>query len=379
MSDNIKMIRWDGIVEDRNDPFKTGGVRVRIFNPRVHPWLPNGQPDTTLVPTDKLPVAQVKVSPNQSRTTSVPVLGEWVTGYFLDGENKQMPIIDGTYGGITSQIIIEENGPRLPDGIVFRPVGEPITPRMSRGVMEGTQVDSSNQKRSHVCNIYPELELIVGQVVIKFNEGLTLIRNAIRALLSKLGLEPSGEVSWLYNFLKWLAREIRKVLKVLQKINEVIEKIRQALLLLAQILAYILSLAAKLLAFLRECLREFLGSISSAVGLLVNGLTDSLKSQFSSLGNELSSGSGESALNELITAAKDVRNAATEVANGTLNTFSNAGNALGDMGKTIFSPTSQDLQNGELAIDNILKQTNSFGQDSLTKTKFDLSSVTKTP
>lgn len=377
MTDSVKTIRWDGIVEDRNDPLKTGAVRVRIFNPRIHPWLPNGEPDKVLIPTDKLPLAQVKIPPNQSRTTSIPMLGEWVSGYFLDGENMQMPIIDGSYGGITLQKIFESDGPVSP--YAWREPGEPTTSRTARGVLKGTQVEATNKSRDHVCNIYPILEQIVAEIKIKFQQALEFVRAAIRKLLKALGFDPSGEVSWLYNFLKWLAREIRKILKVLEQINALIERIRKALVLLAQMIAYILSLAKELLAFLRACLSEFIGSISSAVSLLIDGLSDTLKQQFSSLKDDLSSGTDSGALTELINAAKDVRNAVKEVATATGATIVNAGGALGDFAKTATSSNSADIAAGEESLKSLLGQGRTSGQASLDQTKFDYNSVARTP
>ena len=65
-------------------------MRVRVHG--IH------NPDETEVPTNALPWAHVTY--NDSNRMSVPTNGEWVIGFFLDGDEAQKPIIIGTLPGI---------------------------------------------------------------------------------------------------------------------------------------------------------------------------------------------------------------------------------------------------------------------------------------
>ena len=91
---NFTFTPFTGTIEqvddDDTDPLKLGRVRVRVHG--YH------SADEGEVPTDALPWAHVTY--NDSKRMSVPTNGEWVIGFFLDGEEAQKPIIIGTLPGI---------------------------------------------------------------------------------------------------------------------------------------------------------------------------------------------------------------------------------------------------------------------------------------
>ena len=91
---NFTFKPFTGVIEQADDndtdPLKLGRVRVRVHG--YH------NSDTDHVPTDSLPWAHVTY--NDSKRMSVPTNGEWVIGFFLDGEEAQKPIIIGTLPGI---------------------------------------------------------------------------------------------------------------------------------------------------------------------------------------------------------------------------------------------------------------------------------------
>ena len=87
-------IWWVGVVEDNKDPLKVYRCRVRIFG-----WHAE---DKNLIPTDDLPWAQASLPVNNSLSFSVPQIGEWVHGHFLDGESGQFPIYTGVLPGVIS-------------------------------------------------------------------------------------------------------------------------------------------------------------------------------------------------------------------------------------------------------------------------------------
>lgn len=85
---------WIGVVEDNKDPLRVYRCRVRIFG-----WHTE---DKILIPTEDLPWAQASLPVNNSLTFSVPQIGEWVHGHFLDGESGQFPIYTGVLPGVIS-------------------------------------------------------------------------------------------------------------------------------------------------------------------------------------------------------------------------------------------------------------------------------------
>jgi hypothetical protein len=88
---------WFGVVEDRKDPEKLGRCKVRIIGYHTE--------DTGILPSSDLPWA-LPMTPITSASTSGigstpvgPVEGTWVVGWFLDGDEKQQPIMMGTLTG----------------------------------------------------------------------------------------------------------------------------------------------------------------------------------------------------------------------------------------------------------------------------------------
>ena len=93
---------FTGVVEDRNDPFKIGRVRVRC--------LGYDTPDKEKIPTEDLPWAEV-VQPIHSAamsgigtTPTGPLPGTHVFGFFRDGHDAQEPVVLGTVGGIPERM-----------------------------------------------------------------------------------------------------------------------------------------------------------------------------------------------------------------------------------------------------------------------------------
>ena len=82
---------WVGVVEDRQDPLKLGRCKVRIFG-----WHSE---DVNIVPTDLLPWSQAMMPLNNANTYT-PKESDVVVGFFLDGNNAQVPVMMGVLPGI---------------------------------------------------------------------------------------------------------------------------------------------------------------------------------------------------------------------------------------------------------------------------------------
>jgi hypothetical protein len=97
MNDND---RWIGVVEDRKDFAGTGRLKVRIVG--IHPQ------DTSQVPTSALPDAETERSVATAHLFSGPREGDWVTGYYLNGD-RQHPIVTGVTNGLRGEDVRTPN------------------------------------------------------------------------------------------------------------------------------------------------------------------------------------------------------------------------------------------------------------------------------
>ena len=135
---------WQGVVVDRNDPFKIGRCKVRILG--YH-----GEKED--IPDDDLPWAYpampINVRPNSVATGLVE--GVWVLGFFRDGNNAQDPVIthlinygkqkDGDF-----QVRSENTG--------AHPTGGMNTNRLAQGDSKDTVIDNIHNK--DLPDNYPE-------------------------------------------------------------------------------------------------------------------------------------------------------------------------------------------------------------------------------
>lgn len=89
---------WFGLVEDRDDPLKTGRVRVRIYG--VHDQDPKS------LPTEALPWAQVIMPVTSGQKADIGtsptglIVGSMVLGFFMDAIEAQRPMVLGAVPGI---------------------------------------------------------------------------------------------------------------------------------------------------------------------------------------------------------------------------------------------------------------------------------------
>lgn len=92
---------YTGVVEDVMDPLELGRARVRVFG--IHSL------DETDIPTSSLPWASTLAPVTAASgggagwTPHFIPFYTWVLVYFLDGEDKQQPLIMGTLPGITNE------------------------------------------------------------------------------------------------------------------------------------------------------------------------------------------------------------------------------------------------------------------------------------
>lgn len=85
-------IWWIGVVENRKDPLNIGRCQIRIFG-----WHTD---DLSLIPSADLPWAHPVLPINDSANFKTPKEGDYVVGFFFDGESGQFPGYLGVLPGI---------------------------------------------------------------------------------------------------------------------------------------------------------------------------------------------------------------------------------------------------------------------------------------
>lgn len=128
---------WIGIVEDNNDPLRSGRVKVRCLE-----WHTK---DKSILPTEDLPWAQIMMPANNASNSGIGhspngiINGSWVIGFFLDGHDAQRPLVMGSIPGIPSDEPNPNIGFNDPDGVYPNKVNEPDTNRLARNDQDGLE------------------------------------------------------------------------------------------------------------------------------------------------------------------------------------------------------------------------------------------------
>jgi hypothetical protein len=172
--------------------------------------------------------------------------------------------------------------------------GQPSINAASRGIVNGTSVGKTNNELAHVCDFVSEMRKNIE--LKKFLKSVaSKIRDGIRAIMQLLGLEPTGQYSWLINKLKAIARELKRIQKeIIQPIIDFEKYVLAYVTKLRAIVAWILELPARFITLLKDCLERLLKLIGSV---------------FSDFFAELTGGGASSEITQLVSAAKE---AATE-------------------------------------------------------------------
>jgi hypothetical protein len=217
-NDLANLNNWTGIVEDYDDPLKTGRLRVRI----------NGfhNINKTVLPTTDLPWAMVALPVNGSTTFMGPKIGDWVIGFFFDGESAQLPVVTHVLPGINTVVVKQPVGaPRMPVGEIYDRPGRPSLPPLGRGVVQYTAIDKSNRNRAHVCDISYEVDQTVTTLKIVFGPLFDIARAAINLVIGGSCLDPTG-------FVKMALDIARQIIQITKEITSAIKEIQKTIQLL---------------------------------------------------------------------------------------------------------------------------------------------------
>ena len=266
---------WIGVIEDRMDPLKMGRCRVRIFGHHTE--------NKKLLPTKDLPWAQSILPTNASQSFSPPKEGEFVTGYFLDDDSAQVPIITGVIPGLKpatggdagfqdprtpAQIAA---APKPPAGVVIESVGQPTVPPIARSIVANTSQGAAANNRIHNCDICAELNKDVAVLKSKIMGFVKALRLAAEGLFASSAPNPIVEEA--KQKIKALRAKIKLIQKELKPIIDEIKAIKAYIEYLQKLIAYIKSLPAELQKLYAQCLAEAMASLKEALSIS-ESLTD---------------------------------------------------------------------------------------------------------
>lgn len=306
---------WTGVVEDTKDPLNMGRCKVRVFG--VH------SENISEVPTNTLPWSVPISSPNTGKTFSTLVEGDYVVGYFQDGEGAQSPVVIGVLPGVVAQTYNSSKGfspqstePIKKDLPAGQSAGPVTTPPLARGVVEGTGIASTNASLQHACDFRYELNLDIG--LIGLENPVTAIQNAIKsgknkaaqairilveimndkfrlvvdAILKVIGFDPTGKVSLEFTIAKDLFREINKITKKVAKAVELASFYVSLFREIQQIVEYLRSLPDRIKSIVQQCILNFLGSVQNFVSQVqaipgqIQGTAETMLTQLSNTTKE---------------------------------------------------------------------------------------------
>lgn len=294
-NDLVNLNNWTGIVEDYDDPLKTGRLRVRI----------NGfhNINKTVLPTTDLPWAMVALPTNGSTTSTGPKVGDWVIGFFFDGESAQLPVVTHVLPGINTVVVKQPTGaPQMPAGEIYDRPGQPSLPPLGRGVVQYTAIDTSNRRRAHVCDITYEVDQTVGAIKNFFNVIAKYARDLFNIVIEALNLDGTGQ-------LKYVAEKAKEIVRFIKDTNRYMRDVKNAInyyLTIARkiraMIDYILNLPAKFAAFFADCVSRLYKTLSAGVKDLFPDFGD--LSDVAEIANAVAE--GVQALNETATLAASI-------------------------------------------------------------------------
>lgn len=133
-----------GVVEDTYDPLKINRVRVRCVG--VHPE------SRSEVGTADLPWAPML---STTANMSAPMLhnGDWVFGFFMDGEEAQQPVVIGSIVSKPTAPANAEKGFNDPDGFWPQYVGEGTNSRLARNENVDDQTPIGKRKLTRIPSV----------------------------------------------------------------------------------------------------------------------------------------------------------------------------------------------------------------------------------
>jgi hypothetical protein len=261
---------WVGVIENRTgDPLKLGRCQVRIFGHHTD--------NKVLLPTEDLPWALPSLPINNSQNFSVPKEGDYVTGFFADGESSQNPIMTGVLPGLKAAVSGQSgfqdprtpeeinSAPKPPEGVVLESVGQPTNSPMSRSVVENTLQGQAANNRTHNCDICSGLNKDIAEVKSSIMSVVKDARTTAEAAFASSEANPIVESA--KETIETLKAEAKLIKKELQPIIDEVKAYEQYIKDLKDLIAYIQNLPTELQGIFAKCLSDATNSLKDALAV----------------------------------------------------------------------------------------------------------------
>jgi len=292
-----KYIWWTGKVVSRQDKLGLGRVQIRIFG--IH-----GDD----IADDKLPWAQILYAANNSKSFGSITEGDWVHGFFQDGENAQIPIVESVYHIIKPQGSSNQKSastsaasssstksatgtPTVPKMPTFgnwtqsyRVLDRPTIPLLSqqlqnatqlidgapKALIENTPLGWTNTQLKAACNISSVVDMNIVGEKLPFNEAIQELRAGIIAIIASLNADSSGIMSLITSTAKDILKYVRYIQSMIAEVQEIVGRVMSAISAIKRLIQFITNLPDRLMGFVLQCFSSFIESIQGVFGSMMN-------------------------------------------------------------------------------------------------------------
>jgi hypothetical protein len=225
------------------------------------------------LPTSGLPWAQPVLTPSNSKTFSPPRLGDYVMGFFSDGESAQAPVIMGVFPGFeTSYDRSKGFSPQSslvpaqpPTGQIQYQVGQPTIAPLARGQVANTAISQANSNLAHVCDIPAGIKFEIAKLTIQVSGLINTLRTTIEGIWASTTASPFADE--IRNAIKTIKAKVKQIQKFIRDQLEPLQDIQAFIQSLRDLIQYIATLPARIAAFLRDCLSNATQGISEAINV----------------------------------------------------------------------------------------------------------------
>lgn len=257
-----RFIWWVGVIVNRKDVLEVGRCQVRIFG-----WHTD---DKQMLPDEDLPWATPLYSPNNTKSFESPKVGDWIFGFFMDGEGAQFPVYLGVFPYIVPQTVVDDDGfnPQPEDTAPESTYGEPqpgqsSLPLQAQGQVTNTGIESSDNDRIHVCDVCAKLNLDIAKEKLKQLIDVSAIRAEMKALFTADSSSPLVEN--VKDIVTTLKAQAKLVKQYTDAINEEISAVNEYVKYVEDTIKYIESLPAEAQKLLAGCLSDLKSSLKSVL------------------------------------------------------------------------------------------------------------------
>lgn len=255
---------WMGVVENRTDPLGVGRCQIRVFGFHTD--------NLNELPTSDLPWALPALPTNASKSFSAPRNGDYVIGFFSDGQSGQVPIYTGVLPGIISQSPDKSKGfspqgtqtdPKLPSGQKDQEVGQPTTVPLARGIIANTAIAAADANRAHVCNFCAKMNMDMTGLKSKISGLINDLRLAVKGLFE--GTKSSPLVEEIKQKIEAIKAEVKVIQKKVQDELDKLKFLKEYYDEMQALIQEIQSLPAEVQALVAGCLLDAQTGLASAI------------------------------------------------------------------------------------------------------------------